>query len=249
MVSLQKAMHHQSGTAHITTHRIFFVNIRNTATQSFSMDLSHVIRTDYYAGLLKSSPKVTLFLDTNSVSSTVDENGSDPRFAIWVCEVCNNRNSPGLSSAAAQVCSLCGVPRSAVPPANSRASSRCLTPLSSLPVPSTPLPTSPTIVSRSTSPPRSDSDPEPIACIACTFLNHPSLRTCEMCSTSLPVAPQIAGTSAKSAPSSRPVSPLPAGAPVDPGNLLIKLSFRKGGDKALYNILKRALKGRAWEVS
>lgn len=38
-----------------------------------------------------------------------------------------------------------------------------------------------------------------------------------------------------------------AGDPVDLANLLIKLSFRKGGDKAFYNILKRALKGRAWE--
>ncbi|KAL4077964.1 EAP30/Vps36 family-domain-containing protein [Scleroderma citrinum] len=244
---LQKAMNHQSGTVHVTTHRIFFINLRNTAVQSFSMDLLHVIRTDHYTGLLKSSPKVTLFLDTNSVPAVVDENGTDPRSLIWVCEVCNNRNSPGLSPAAAQVCSLCGVPRSAVSVASSQTISRSLTPLPSLSMSSTSLPASSTMTSRSASPPQGNGDPEPIACTACTFHNHPSLRTCEMCSTPLPAVSQITGTNARSAPSSRPVSPMSAGDTIDPANLLIKLSFRRGGDKAFYNILKRSLKARAWE--
>jgi ESCRT-II complex subunit VPS36 len=29
---------------------------------------------------------------------------------------------------------------------------------------------------------------------------------------------------------------------------MIKLSFRKGGDKAFYAVLKRSLMGKAWEV-
>ncbi|KAG6336743.1 hypothetical protein ID866_2348 [Astraeus odoratus] len=62
-----------------------------------------------------------------------------------------------------------------------------------------------------------------------------------MCATPLPVVSR----NAKSAPPSRPVSPVPTD--TDSANLLIKLSFRRGGDKALYNILKRALKARAWE--
>jgi ESCRT-II complex subunit VPS36 len=36
---------------------------------------------------------------------------------------------------------------------------------------------------------------------------------------------------------------------VDATNLLIKLSFRKGGDKSFYNVLRRALKAQAWEAS
>jgi ESCRT-II complex subunit VPS36 len=50
---------------------------------------------------------------------------------------------------------------------------------------------------------------------------------------------------AKSAPSTRPVSPV--GDSIDPANLLIKVSFRKGGDKLFYNVLRRALKSQAWE--
>lgn len=30
---------------------------------------------------------------------------------------------------------------------------------------------------------------------------------------------------------------------------MIKLSFRKGGDKTLYAVLKRSLLGKAWQVS
>ncbi|KAI6039453.1 EAP30/Vps36 family-domain-containing protein, partial [Pisolithus marmoratus] len=240
----QKAMDHQSGTVHVTTHRLFFINTRNPATQSFSMDLSHVIRTDYYAGLFKSSPKVTLFLDANSISHYRDENNADARFESWECEVCSYRNPPGLSPAAAQVCGLCGVPRNAVPAPTSQTSAGTPTPLVSLPTSSTSLPGTP---SRSGSPPHGNGDPEPVACGACTFLNHPSLRICEMCFTPLPTVPQRFGNNnkTKSAPSSRPVSPVSTAA--DPANLLIKLSFRKGGDKALYTILKRALKARTWE--
>ncbi|KAI6125899.1 EAP30/Vps36 family-domain-containing protein [Pisolithus croceorrhizus] len=241
----QKAVDHQSGTVHVTTHRLFFINVRSAAFQSFAMDLSHVVRTDHYTGLFKSSPKVTLFLDADSVSNSGNENNADARFESWECEVCSHRNPPGLSPAAAQVCGLCGVPRNAVPAPNSQTSSSGIpTPLGSFPTSSTSLPGTP---SRSGSPPHGNGDLESIACSACTFLNHPSLSVCEMCFTPLPVVSQRFGnnTRTKSAPSSRPVSPVSAA--VDPANLLIKLSFRKGGDKALYNILKRALKARVWE--
>lgn len=52
----------------------------------------------------------------------------------------------------------------------------------------------------------------------------------------------------KSAPSSRPASP-----DIDDDDSsasgMIKISFRKGGDKAFYAVLKRGLKSKAWEVS
>jgi ESCRT-II complex subunit VPS36 len=67
--------------------------------------------------------------------------------------------------------------------------------------------------------------------------------------TSLTNIEHIGSMRAKSAPSSRPVSPSPIGDSVDAANLLIKLSFRKGGDKSFYNVLKRALKAQAWEAS
>ncbi|KAJ8690774.1 Vacuolar protein-sorting-associated protein 36 [Pleurotus ostreatus] len=83
-----------------------------------------------------------------------------------------------------------------------------------------------------------------IACPACTFLNHPSLSVCEICSTPLPRVKHSSerSFSAKSAPASRPRSPDDETVP-----RMIKISFRKGGDKAFYSALKRSLKGKAWE--
>jgi ESCRT-II complex subunit VPS36 len=55
----------------------------------------------------------------------------------------------------------------------------------------------------------------------------------------------------KSAPSSRPVSPDPDPDEDDEyggqdGDRVIRISFRKGGDKALYAALKRSLQQKAW---
>ncbi|KAF9221784.1 vacuolar protein sorting-associated protein 36 [Gyrodon lividus] len=241
---LQKAANHQSGTTHVSSHRIFFVNLRKPASQSFSMDLVHVIRTDYYGGLFKSSPKVTLNLDGNFVASSNSGNDVEEAFESWVCEVCNHRNPPGLSPATAQICVLCGVPRSAIA---GSPQPKALNLSTSLPASSASLSTSFSMSSRSPTPPSTNGNPTSIACKACTFLNHPYLRICEICSTPLPPVPGYSGINTKSAPPSRPVSPLPQDSFVDPVNPLIKLSFRKGGDKAFYNILRRALKARAWE--
>ncbi len=60
-----------------------------------------------------------------------------------------------------------------------------------------------------------------VACPACTYLNSPSNTTCEICTAELPV-------------------------PLAPEISLIKLSFRKGGDKAFYSNLQSCLKTKAW---
>ncbi|KAH7922486.1 hypothetical protein BV22DRAFT_1017196 [Leucogyrophana mollusca] len=236
---LQKAPNHQTGTVHVSTHRLFFIHAQNASSCSFAMDLLHVIRTAHYAGLFKSSPKVTLFLDasTSPDPAAGAQIESDDVFESWECEVCSHRNPPGLSPAAARICALCGVPRSAVP------SSRTHQISSSLPSSTTSL--SPSVGSSLKL--SSSNDPSSgVACPACTFLNYHSLRLCEICSTPLPQVSRIPVISMKSAPSSRSVSPPPDDG--DPAKHIIKLSFRKGGDKVFYSVLRRALKAQAWEA-
>lgn len=229
----------------MSSHRLFFVNSHQPISHSFSLDLGHIMRTDYYAGLFMSSPKVTLYLDPTFVPPSGSQDGACDCSESWVCEVCNHRNPPGLSPAAARVCTLCGVPRSALSgPARPKASTLS----TSQPGSTVSLPVALSTLSRPSSPPPPISESASIACTACTFLNHPSLRKCEVCSTPLPLAPGICGINSKSAPASRPVSPLVEDNAADPVNPLIKLSFRKGGDKAFYTILRRALRARAWEV-
>ncbi|KAF8624313.1 hypothetical protein AX15_005943 [Amanita polypyramis BW_CC] len=205
-----KAPNHQSGTLHLTTHRLFYIDVRNPRHHSFALDLALVVQTDYYAGLFKSSAKVTLHL------RSPDTAHSDQ--TTWECQVCGYKNPPRLipSTTTTSICSLCGVPRS----------SHLST---SLPVSSSTSPAPPPEIS--------------IACPACTFLNHPSLSNCEICSTPLPPRPAT-----KSAPSSRPGSPSPAGVDDPDAIQILKLSFRKGGDKPFYATLKNCLKAKPWQV-
>ncbi|KAI0030449.1 EAP30/Vps36 family-domain-containing protein [Vararia minispora EC-137] len=224
---IQKSSKHQNGTVYVTSHRLFYIDATKSHSHSFSLDLALVVRTDYYAGLFASSPKVTLYLAS---SSAAPEN--DLANESWICELCNFRNPPGTSLSAAR-CTLCGVPRA-------RSSS------------STPTPAYPTLRSGATlrpaltdpAPSRSPAPAEDeVACPACTFLNHPSMKECEICGMTLPRLHAV------SAPASRAISPSPEQQSADEsGTNMIKLSFRKGGDKPLYAALRRSLLGKAWEV-
>ena len=208
LVSQQKAAHHQSGTVYVTTHRLFYYSAQSPGKRSFSFDLAHTTQTDHYAGLFTSSPKVTLHLGPldDVVGAESDAANS------WECQLCSYRNPPGTSRNA-QVCALCGVPRSDSPEPSQNSKS---------------LPSS-----RSTTPFSSE-----IACSACTFLNATSSKSCEICGTPLP------GMHSGTAPPSPALKPMS-----DSDPRLIKVSFRKGGDKNFYTLLKRSLQGKAWEVS
>ncbi|KDQ50779.1 hypothetical protein JAAARDRAFT_141403 [Jaapia argillacea MUCL 33604] len=263
----QKSPPHQSGSIHITSHRLFFITSSSypfrsqsssaSLDDSFSLDLASISQTEYYAGLFTSSAKITLHLTPQSAlspsgSAPAEAGAESNNWATWECEVCGYRNPPGLSPAKSAVCGLCGVPRSISSPSSS--SSPSPAPIrnskpSSLPT----LSTASHLQTRAIStPPSPDTDAQPtsdfIECPACTFHNHPSLRVCEICSTALPPrVPQ--GAHAKSAPTSRAMTPAPGPPSLDadePG--MIKLSFRKGGDKNMYAVLKRSLLGKGWEV-
>jgi hypothetical protein len=70
-----------------------------------------------------------------------------------------------------------------------------------------------------------------------------------MCGTRLPTDfPADTQPLAKSAPATRPVSPDPDDNDDPTGGKMMKVSFRKGGDKGFYTIFKRSLKSKAWEV-
>jgi ESCRT-II complex subunit VPS36 len=207
------------------------------------MDLSVVGQTEYYAGLFKSSAKVTLYISPNVTAPTDpgSNDGPDTPFESWECQVCAYRNPPGLSPAAARICGLCGIPRDSVPASTAAPSPHQLS--SSLPASSS----LPSLIPQSTPSGSHRRQPSTIACPACTFFNHPSLRSCEICGTDLPQP--AAPLSMKSAPSSRPASPDPSENDDDDSSVrLIKISFRKGGDKAFYGVLRRSLKSKAWAV-
>jgi len=217
-----KAPRHQNGTIHLTSHRLIYVDGQHPARNSLAISLSSVIETEHYSGFLTSSPKVTLFFrDEDQLASGTSLSG--PADQQWTCQVCDERNTSGTQ------CTLCGVPRDAIETPHATTSLA-----SSLPASSS--------ILHSVSPPKT----EEIACSACTFLNPTSSTACEICGTALPP-----NTSSKSAPISRASSPGSQSLD-DPDELEIsafKISFRKGGDKAFYSLLKRSLKSKAWAKS
>ncbi|KAJ5632318.1 hypothetical protein N7490_008657 [Penicillium lividum] len=86
---------------------------------------------------------------------------------------------------------------------------------------------------------------ESVSCSRCTFVNHPYLIECEMCG-----APLAATVSLISDRGRRADSPAPffeqSRVPNTEVNESIKLSFRGGGEKSLYERLKNALIQRKW---
>ncbi|GAK65733.1 vacuolar protein sorting-associated protein 36 [Moesziomyces antarcticus] len=304
----EKALHQSNGTVYLTSHRLLYVDDLEPHRHSCSLDLSYVKQSEYYAGFLKSSPKITLtlakvestdddsssalHLDTNNahrtsaprrpspLSSQADlqpantTTGRDWRVGAtaadssaaavtgpnWVCAICGFSNAAGRSS-----CELCGVTKEPARPTPTR------TPVPERPRPSerlsfsndgrdSPAPNPSTSSSAS----GITTEQGGLACDVCTFLNHPSMDKCEMCGSSLgnswPERPStsslstsrkstdadVASLRASSAPSR---ASTPASISLPPLTDSVKLSFRKGGDKAFYSLLKSTLKGKAWAAS
>jgi ESCRT-II complex subunit VPS36 len=89
-------------------------------------------------------------------------------------------------------------------------------------------------------------DPSLLTCPTCTYLNHRSMRYCEICDSVLPSRDTQMSTPTSVPSRSSATTPAPIDASL-PTTANLRISFRKGGDKAFYVALKNALKGKAWE--
>ncbi|CAK7274215.1 Vacuolar protein-sorting-associated protein 36 [Sporothrix epigloea] len=110
-----KILNQQNGQVYLTSHRICYVDKADPRRYSAALELKDVERYEFYAGFLKSSPKVTLYpkpLNRSSFharsasaaglgstrSKTGSPNGaSRPAFppaaaATWVCPICSFSN-------------------------------------------------------------------------------------------------------------------------------------------------------------
>lgn len=223
----EKTVNFDNGRVYLTSHRLLYIDANQPFHYSRSLELADIKQTEYWAGFLKSSAKITLVLG-ESGSATPDTPGT-PRASLdgnskishnaWACHVCGYRNSASGSK-----CTLCGVVRSSDGPA-----SLALSP-------------------QSPGPSNSQTDPKDaenlLACPTCTYLNHLSMSRCELCESPLTTS----GSTFKIA---RPGTPVEGPRPATPvfgaaTPTVVRLSFRKGGDKPFYAALKLALKTKAW---
>lgn len=145
-----------------------------------------------------------------------------------------------MNNASGGKCALCGVSReagaSSVP--SSLPGSRSSTPAPGNAGRQTPSP------SPATSTPTTGADKR-IACAACTFLNHHSMGSCEVCGSPLPTPINTSSTPRRTSRPPTPGStPMPSSSDTAP---FVRLSFRRGGEKVFYSELKSALETKEWE--
>ncbi|KAL1408761.1 Vacuolar protein-sorting-associated protein 36 [Vanrija albida] len=248
--SNNKVPAYETLSVHLTTHRLILVPEGGAKTRALDAPLSAVRQTEFYMGFMRSSPKITLFLGRSPVpepsraSLSISSSSSlpppvtapVPAAASWTCGVCGFPNplppGPGNAPPPATKCQLCGVAyatsRSMSPPAT-----RAGTPASAAASPAEPVPTpSPA------PPPEPAASSDQVACPACTFLNHKYLSHCEICGTGLPKA--SGGDKKVDRQEPKP----PAG---PEKHDVVRLSFRKGGEKEAYRRLKGVLSDKVWE--
>lgn len=253
--SKEKTPGRQNGLVHLTTHRLLYVDAARPSTNSFTLSLSHIRQSEYYAGFLSSSPKVTLYLKEHEVFGSLDEesppNSSDEMLVAnndvlgpsWICPVCSYSNPAAVDDDTRPKCALCGVPRDQLAYAASKRPQASVRRSPSLPTLRHPAP----IPAIGASPSLDESingtnvGNDLNACPACTYLNHHSMKYCEICGTPLPVN-SPAGYRVLPSRSSGS-TPMPASINLSSTGTL-RVSFRKGGDKAFYSHLKKVLQTR-----
>lgn len=256
--SKEKTPGRQNGFVHLTTHRLLYVDATHPGTHSLALSLSFIRQSEYYAGFLSSSPKATLYLKDHAIFDPFSDespipsdevlglNSHEPR-PSWVCPVCSYSNPAAVDDDMRPKCALCGVPRDPLAYAASKPSQVSAIHRS----PSMPTLRHPTpITVDGVSPPPDGATDSAIAnsdlnaCPACTYLNHHSMKYCEICGTPLP----IKSPPGHRVPPSRSSGSTPMLPSADvPNTATLRVSFRKGGDKAFYTHLKKVLQARVWE--
>jgi ESCRT-II complex subunit VPS36 len=256
-----KSLPHSSGTVYLTSHRLFYIDDAEPHRHSCFLKLSIVRETQYYAGFLKSSPKITIGLKKELDASRV-ENGNEPASLVvvpdkvqdwrltarpadasasalptrsWVCRVCafSNALDPGASQDSTVKCSLCGVTSD----------------VKDLSLSQHQQPPSKAKVSSAEVTTKSSPTTAGLACPVCTFQNHPSMLRCEICDSPL-VTAHVDDAAAPSPRASPSKTPEPV-AETDPARRTelpdhVRLSFRRGGDKSFYETLKKTVKAKRW---
>ncbi|KAF2999787.1 hypothetical protein E8E13_005835 [Curvularia kusanoi] len=255
-----KIPQYQNGQAYLTSHRVCYVDHAEPRKNSVAIFLKDVEKPDFYAGFLKSSPKITLFPKpasqltrglaasiTASPASASPERRNSPApapslSASWVCPICSFSNpvpsnfDPALASRTPiPPCLACGIK----PPAMHLVKA-AIAAISNRPAPAAPP------KDNNNGGPASRSSGVMLSCPRCTYQNHPSLPNCEICGASLNTAvdkrlEQVAEIRRAESPGPSLSTPIQSTA-IE----CIKLSFRSGGEKIFYERLKNALVQRKW---
>ncbi|KAI5949957.1 VPS36 [Candida theae] len=253
----QKIIHHQNGRLYLTNRRIIYFD-NNNVKNSIAVDINQLTSAELIERFLRSSPKVKLYLKAESrEGADVSVAQSTTPGFDWVCKICSFKNHiSGIIDAdtAVPVCIACGVPnknfrrdvvqrsgdggdsstqRSSTPSlTNNDVSDSSPSPTSSTPEPSSS--TNPTATGQ---------------CPTCTFINHKSLKYCEMCGTQLKSSIFEVNQSLVQVTSAlNPLGlKLEGEEQYTNGQPYIKISFRKGGESQFFQEIATLIDEIKWD--
>ncbi|WPK25413.1 hypothetical protein PUMCH_002726 [Australozyma saopauloensis] len=252
-----KIKKYQNGRLYLTNRRIIWLD-QNDQQRPIAVELSAIERIELVEGFLRSSPKIKAFLKQNEETSikgeAMDVSGSTPKGSFdqlnvldaalrlrsstvtWVCVIClyNNLISTDCDlNAALPTCISCGIPPSRAQIERVLAEADELSRELTLNGP----------------PPNLE------ACPKCTFVNHPSMRYCELCGTALRLVSSslmkrlqsLDNPSSLSIISENPMGLILEDKEEYTNNIpYVKFSFRKGGELASYQHLLEEIQSIQW---
>jgi ESCRT-II complex subunit VPS36 len=230
-----KILKRQNGRCYLTSQRIIYIDNANPKKYSLSVELDDVRSTEYTSKFLKSSPKIIIFFKRTK-SSTDSKSTHKNNDISWICPICSfsnimNEDLNYNNSEVLPVCETCGVKsdkehiEETVKKYKSNRSQ-------------------PTQIAVTLS----QNKPNQITCNVCTFLNHPFLRNCEICGSSLPLNEQnIEILNKQEVFDDRVKIETESSDDLTKDNLYIKISFHSKGDKVFYDKLQEVLEKFNWD--
>ncbi|CAH2351552.1 vacuolar protein-sorting-associated protein 36 [[Candida] railenensis] len=256
-----KVINRQNGRVYITNQRIIYVD-SETLDNSLCVLIKEIVKLESSEGFLRSSPKVKLFFknkkggevdnsESSSISVSTSSNIANER---WICMICTFSNI-----GTASVCASCGIRKMELKALSSQSTGQSAPPAKDQIIEDTA-----TVAQegpKSSINASSSSSFKLNACPACTFLNHSSMKYCEICGTELPKSSNVTSTSSVStamqatysvaSPSNGSSSSLPINLQLEDSKDMdtpyIKFSFRKGGEEKFRQILDEQLELLKWE--
>lgn len=243
-----KIANHQNGRVYLTNKRVIYID-SNNGSHAIAVSLKDVARAEYVERFLLSSPKVKIYLKVEDESTPVaGSSANSPQNLLaslpidktvdWICVICSFNNHISTKTdldVNFPRCTSCGIPpsRSQIEQVIENA------------------------YSQQKAPPELQPSENTDQCPKCTFINHPSMRYCELCGTELPtvklaLSRKIQDMDNHSTPNLRAQNPL--GLVLEEkeeytnGRPYIKISFRKGGDLGFYEHIVEQIEKMKWEM-
>ncbi|ODQ64067.1 Vps36-domain-containing protein, partial [Nadsonia fulvescens var. elongata DSM 6958] len=255
-----KVKGYQNGRVYLTTHRVCFVDDENPQKNNVAIDLRKIKYVEFQSGFLRSSPKVTLVLKSllewnqDQEAGLSEHNAPEILETTWICPICffSNLLPPKfkLHESPTPRCQTCGVE-----PDASVIEDSILFAIKNN-----------NHAYNTTTANKQKKKVSGFPCPRCTFMNHPSLHSCEICGARLVSNRLPATLKVQNEVDQATLTNLNRNLHLADENEFkaktaneknerqvivsyIKLSFRGGGERACYEKLKKVLKQKSWLTS